>query len=48
MVRRTGREHQVPAKIVPTHWRWGNAQAFVRLKKTLAESAVEAGVSIPW
>lgn len=26
----------------------GNAQAFVRLKKTLSESAVEGGVTIPW
>ncbi len=26
----------------------GNAQAFVRLKKSLAESAVEGGVTIPW
>ena len=25
-----------------------HAQAFVRLKKTLAESAVETGVTIPW
>ncbi len=26
----------------------GEAKAFVRLKKTLAESAIEAGVTIPW
>ena len=26
----------------------GNAQAFVRLKKTLQENAVEAGITIPW
>lgn len=26
----------------------GHAQAFVKLKKSLAESAVEAGVTIPW
>ena len=26
----------------------GHAQAFVRLKKSLAESAVEAGITIPW
>ena len=26
----------------------GHAEAFVRLKKTLQESAVEGGISIPW
>lgn len=26
----------------------GRAQAFVRLRKSLSESAVEAGITIPW